>query len=508
MKILSAPDMKWVDEFTIKNEPVASIDLMERAAKACADALLCDPCEADSYLICCGPGNNGGDGLAIARLLNARNQPVTALLLAPENALSIDCKINRDRMLKQYPELLIQAENIPQGFTIPKGVTIIDALFGTGLSKPPASPFSDLIDMINNSGNRVVSIDLPSGMFSDRSSIHPGSIIVKASKTLTFQFLKQAMVVGENAPFLGEVDILDIGILHESLSGIDIRWEMTEPSSLRHILKPRNPVSHKGMYGHTLLAAGGKGKMGAAILAARAHVRSGAGLLTVLVPESEAGIIHCAVADAMVETYDLFGDLCNQALLPGAFRIGAGPGMGTSAAAEKLLENILSNSTQPVVLDADALNILAANPRLFQQVPKSSILTPHPGEFRRLAGNWENDFEKLELQRSKAKEWGHYVLLKGYRSSIATPEGHLYFNPTGNPGMAKGGSGDVLTGLLSGLISRGYQPLETLLLGTWLHGRAGDLAVSKFSMEGLCAGDLPDFLSMAWVELVNPQPAG
>lgn len=508
MKILSVREMQQADQFTIKNEPVSSIDLMERAAKACVEALLCDPSAVDPFLICCGPGNNGGDGLAIARLLAERNKPVTALLLASEDALSGDCRINRDRLSKLSPDLLIQSGRIPQGFTIPNGVIIIDALFGTGLTRSPVSPFSELIDLINNSGNQVVSVDLPSGMYTDKSSLSQGGRMVKASKTLTFQYLKQAMMVAENASYLGDIQILDIGLLPEALSGMDIRWETTEPSLLRHFLKPRDPVSHKGAYGHTLLAAGGKGKMGAAVLAARAHIRSGAGLLTMLVPETEAGTIHCAVPDAMVETYDLNGLVCNQVLQTGAFRIGAGPGLGTSAYAEKLLETLISDSNQPMVLDADALNILAKYPGLFQKVPKSSILTPHPGEFRRLAGNWENDFEKIELQRSVAKDRGLYILLKGYRTSIATPEGYLYFNPTGNPGMAKGGSGDVLTGLLSGLITRGYPPLESLLLGTWLHGRAGDLAAEVFTLEGLCAGDLPDFLPMAWRELVNPFATG
>lgn len=505
MKIVSAQEMQQADRFTIKNEPVASIDLMERAAGACVKSLLNNPISAGPFLICCGPGNNGGDGLAIARLLSERNQQVTALLLAPGSQLSDDCKVNRDRLKDSYPDRLIECEQLPSGFSIPEGVIVVDALFGTGLSKPLASPFSDLVNLINRSGARIISIDLPSGMYSDRSSIVPDCTIVKACKTLTFQYLKQAMVVSENTPFLGEVELLDIGLLPESLSGMGIRWEMTEPSLLKKFLKPRSPVSHKGNFGHSLLAAGSKGKMGAAIMAARAHIRSGAGLLTMLVPENTESVIHCAVPDAMVETYEeASGNWISKHLKWSDFCIGAGPGLGTSEASVALLETLFKKASRPMVLDADALNILSLNPEMLEQVPKSSILTPHPGEFRRLAGGWENDFEKLALQKSKSKEWGHYILLKGYRSSIATPEGFLYFNPTGNPGMAKGGSGDVLTGLLTGLLSRGYSPPETLLLGTWLHGRAGDLAVEKMTQEGLCANDLPDFLPMAWMEIINP----
>lgn len=504
MKILSVQEMQQADGFTIKNEPVASVDLMERAAGVCVEALMNDPSTSGSFLVCCGPGNNGGDGLAIARLLCERNQQVTALLLAPGNRLSSDCKVNRNRFKGSYPNRLIESENLPPGFSIPLGVIVVDALFGTGLSKPLASPFSDLVNLINRSGARIISIDLPSGMYSDSSSIAAECTMVKASRTLTFQFLKQAMVVGENVPFLGEVEILDIGLLPESLSGMDIRWEMTELSSLKHFLKPRNPVSHKGHYGHSLLAAGGKGKMGAAILAARAHVRSGAGMLTMLVPETTEGIIHCAVPDAMVEVYDgASGNWIAEPLRWSDYCIGAGPGLGTSEASVTMLKRLINKASRPMVLDADALNILSLNPEIIEQVPKFSILTPHPGEFSRLAGGWENDFEKLALQRSKSKEWGHYILLKGYHSSIATPDGYLFFNPSGNAGMAKGGSGDVLTGLLTGLLSRGYSPLETLLSGSWLHGRAGDLASEKLTLEGFCAGDLPDFLPYALRELYS-----
>lgn len=504
MKIVSAKEMQQADRFTIKNEPVASKDLMERAAGACVKSLLNNPISAGPFLICCGPGNNGGDGLAIARLLSERNQQVTALLLAPGSQLSDDCKVNRDRLEDSYPGRLIECEQLPSGFSIPEGVIVVDALFGTGLSKPLASPFSDLVNLINRSGPRIVSIDLPSGMYSDRSSIAPDCTIVKASRTLTFQFLKQAMLMGENAPFLGEIEILNIGLLPETLSGMDIRWEMTEPSMLKKFLKPRNPVSHKGNFGHSLLAAGSKGMMGAAIMAARAHIRSGAGLLTLLVPETTEAIVHGAVPDAMVETYDTAsGNRVTEHLKWSDYCIGAGPGLGTSDASVTILKTLFNKASRPMVLDADALNILSLNPEMLKQVPQSSILTPHPGEFRRLAGGWKNDFEKLALQKSKSKEWGHYILLKGYRSSMATPNGFLYFNPTGNPGMAKGGSGDVLTGLLTGLLSRGYTPLETMLLGSWLHGRAGDLAAEKLSIEGFCAGDLPDFLPYAFLELLS-----
>jgi NAD(P)H-hydrate epimerase len=307
--------------------------------------------------------------------------------------------------------------------------------------------------------------------------------------------MKPALLLQENAEFTGSVEVLDIGLIH--VPDRPVRYHQTDPAIISSIYKPKIAFSHKGTFGHGLLVTGGTGKMGAAVLAANGYLRSGAGLLTLLIPEAGVPILQTAVPEAMVVTFasDKLPELATYDV------VGAGPGLGTGEAQQKLIEYLIENTSCQLVLDADAINVIANNPYLINKLKPGTILTPHPGEFKRLAGSWENDFYKLELQQKFSVEHQVYVILKGKNSSISCPDGQTWFNPTGNPGMAKGGSGDILTGLITGLAASGYDSLQSCLLGTWLHGLAGDIAAAKLTQEGMNASDIIQHLPEAWKQV-------
>jgi ADP-dependent NAD(P)H-hydrate dehydratase / NAD(P)H-hydrate epimerase len=500
MKILSAEEIRLWDQYTIENEPVLSIDLMERASGKCVDWLLEHYPYASSFAIFCAKGNNGGDGLAIARLLIKQNYHVTVYILEFGHLGTHDFQINLARLhkLPQADIHFIQSED--QFHSFPDGQVLIDALFGSGLNRGLEGLTSKLVEHINRSDHQIVSIDIPSGLFTDRSS--KGFLSVIADHTLSFQCYKPAFLFAENEEAIGDIHLLDIGLHNGFLQTMESRFELIDDTIIHSIHKPRKKFSNKGTYGHALLVAGSYGKMGAAVLSAKACLRSGIGLLTCHIPGCGYDIMQTSVPEAMVVTDS------NNNINTGSTEdlsiyeaIGIGPGIGTAAETKMLLREILDAHRNPLVLDADALNIMASQKDLLMLIPAGSILTPHPKEFERLFGETANDFERVLLAMQKAKELNCIILVKGHHTFIATADGRGFFNSTGNAGMATGGSGDVLTGIMTGLLAQGYSSIETAILGTYLHGLAGDLAAKDLSMEAMVAGDIINYMCKAFLTI-------
>jgi len=503
MYILTATQMRRADQFTMENEPINSIDLMERAASKCFDWFCVNFDKHQFIHLFCGPGNNGGDGLALARMLYGAGYQIKATLLQLDSNLSADCRCNLERLKNidnHVVDVVINNHQFPE---IKPDAIIVDAIFGTGLTRNIDGVIGRFVERINGSGNEIISIDLPSGINSDNTSLNPENNIIKAYKTLTFQFLKPGLLVGENSTYFGQVHVLNIGLLLPPGFEKEVNSYLVDQSLIEQIYVPKWEFSHKGNFGHGLLITGEKGKMGAAILCAGGFLRSGGGLLSLLVPEEGISIVQSAVPEAMVIVKDDHSADEYIASMDQFNVVGIGPGIGKGDSATMHVKTLIESFKKPIILDADALNILSSHPEWLSSLPPNSILTPHPGEFKRLVGGWKTDFEKLEKQRDFAQKHQVFLILKGKNSSIASPNGKMYFNPTGNSGMAKGGSGDVLTGLLTGILASGYSQLNTCLLGTYIHGLAGDLAAAKLTKEAMKAGDLIDFLPDAWKKITS-----
>lgn len=500
MKIFTAAQIRRWEQHTMQQQNIASLELMQRAAIACFEWIE-EKMKRDfseTFHIFCGRGNNGGDGLALAALLLQAGYNVKTYLLPATGKQSADFETNLLGLQKLNSPILVLAseKDFP---VLPKEDCVIDAMYGTGLNRPLQDIAAQLAQHINDAGCTTICIDLPSGMYTDESS--KDLVKVHANYTLSFQHFKTGFLLPENEAALGEVQLLDIGLDADFATTEPAAFTMLDKKLIRDIYRPRKQFAHKGNFGHALLLAGGTGKMGAAVLCAQACLRSGAGLVTVQVPVETAPILQISTPEAMVATSDLT-NISNYSALS------IGPGIGTDAAAVASLQNILEllsarNDQQkkiPIVLDADALNILSADEKLLAQLPGGSILTPHPKEFERLFGKANNDFERLDLALLQAKKLQCYIVLKGHYSFIACPDGAGYFNSTGNAGMATGGSGDVLTGILTGLLAQRYSPLHACLFGVYLHGLAGDIAADIHSQEAMLAGDIILCLGQAFKE--------
>jgi hydroxyethylthiazole kinase-like uncharacterized protein yjeF len=493
LKILNTSQIKELDDYTIKHEPIASIDLMERACHAFVSWFTRHVEVTKKVGVVCGTGNNGGDGLGIARLLNEWSYPVKVWIVRGTVPESPDFKLNLDRLRGKVEIFEIVAES-DQGLFEDRDV-LIDAIFGSGLSRPAEGIYAQAIRCINNTGALRVSVDIPSGLMAGKPSYGE---IVKAHDTITFQLPKLSFLLPETSAFVGDWHVVDIGLSKEFIEKADTNNFLVEKSDIQNILHPRSKFQHKGNFGHALLITGSHGKLGAAILSARAAMRSGVGLLTLHVPKCGYEIIQASVPEAMVSVDESELIFSSVPETKNFNAIGIGPGIGQDKQTVRALTKLLEKLDNPVVLDADALNIIGANQELFRLVPKGSILTPHPKEFERLLGSWSTDFERLEKQMEFSRKTNTVVLLKGAHTSIATPEGKIYFNNTGNPGMATGGSGDVLTGLITGLLAQGYSSSDSAILGAWIHGLAGDLAANALSEHALIASDIIDHIPAAF----------
>ncbi len=504
MKILSAEQIREWDQYTITNEPVASIDLMERAAARCSEWLMKNYPTAEGFAVFCGKGNNGGDGLAIARMLLQNNYIVTVYILAPAAADmqkgTEDFQTNLARLhLSELADVhYIQTEeNI---HPVPDEWVVVDALLGSGINRPLDGLTATLVAHLNSSGQLIISIDIPSGLFADQSA--KGMLTIQATHTLSFQCYKLAFLFAENETAVGEVHIMDIG-LHPDYPGLaDTKMEMIQASLIESVYKPRKKFAHKGHFGHALVIAGSYGKMGAAVLAAQSCLRSGVGLLTAYIPGCGYSIMQSSVPEAMVITdkdEKMITGVQTDTSIYDAIAIG--PGIGTHGSTIDAIQKLITTCRHPVVLDADALNGIALNKDMLAQIPEGSVLTPHPKEFERLFGACANDFARAELASGKAKALNVVIVLKGHYTLIATPGGQQFFNTTGNAGMATGGSGDVLTGIITGLLAQGYDSVQAALLGVYLHGLAGDLAAATISQEAMAAGDIISHIGHAFRRL-------
>jgi NAD(P)H-hydrate epimerase len=498
--ILNAQQIKDWDQYTILHEPIASIDLMERAAAKCVEWIDKQQWQKKTFKIFCGKGNNGGDGLAIARLLFELDYSVSVYILEFGKAGAEDFQINLERLHElSFTEIhfLQSKENFP---LINTDEILIDALFGSGLNKPLEGLSADVVDHINHSKALVVSVDLPSGLSIDRSSKE--NKVIEADYTLTFQSYKLGLVMQENASFIGEVQLLDIGLHRDYLQNQNFDQVFINERLVKELFQPRNAFAHKGSFGHALMIAGSYGKMGAAVLTAKACLHSGVGLLTCYIPKCGYQIMQTALPEAMVLT-DTNETIVAQ--LPNEIEkysvIGIGPGIGVANETQNLISFICRRYKKYLVIDADGLNCLSAQKELLMQLPRFSVLTPHPKEFDRLFGEHQNDFERFNTSKEKSAELNVVIVLKSHHTAVVTPEGRTFFNSTGNAGMAKGGSGDVLTGIITSLIAQNYSPQHATILGVYLHGLAGDFAADAISQQTMVASDIITFLSRAFLSL-------
>lgn len=497
LKILSSNQIRHADQFTIKKEPITSIDLMERASSAFTDWFLDKFPHGVEVYIFCGIGNNGGDGLAIARMLTLRKYRVRVFVIGDIEQGSKEFKINFKRLRKLIDIELLKTNN--QFPTIKKEGVIIDAIFGSGLSRIVEGFYADVINFINYQNLTRVSVDISSGLLADKFT--EGNAIIKPDFTVAFQVPKLAFMFPENYHYVGEWEVIDIGLNKQYIEGLDSRFHLLEEEDFSEVFKPRDKFAHKGRAGKALLIAGSTGKAGAAILSARAILRSGAGLLTIRAPQESLITLQTAIPEAMVDL-DANNDYFSFPPSVKAYNsIGIGPGLGVNIVTSKALDQLLKICDSPLVLDADALNILADNNSRLREIPNDSILTPHPKEFERLVGKWQNDFEKLEKQIAFSIKFSVNVVVKGAHSCITNKKGEVFFNDTGNPGMATGGSGDVLTGIITGILAQGVSPEMALKAGVYIHGMAGDIAVEKTGEISMIASDIIDSLPAAFMRI-------
>jgi NAD(P)H-hydrate epimerase len=501
MKIPNVGQIREADAYTITHEPIASIDLMERAAGKCFQWLLLNYGRGVTYKIFCGTGNNGGDGLVIARMMAEKNISVETYVVRFSEKCSDDFNANYQRLSK-FNKVKLADINAAADFPLLQDSdVIIDAIFGSGLSKPVTEGIAaDVIKRINKTKATVIAIDIPSGLFADDNSTNTGEI-VHAKETLTFQFPKLSFLFAGNEPYVGKWMVLPIGLHKDFIREMKVNNFLAEAEDCHSILKPRSNFSHKGVFGHALLVCGSYGKMGAAVLSARSCIRSGAGLVTAHVPECGYTIMQTAAPEIMCNIDSNHKILTDNIDVSTYNAIGIGSGIGTDEMTQKALKLLIQNSGNPMVFDADAINILAENKTWLSFVPKNSIFTPHPKEFERLAGKSANENERQQLQIAFSKKYGVYVALKGAYTCISTPAGDCYFNSTGNPGMATAGSGDVLTGIITGLLAQKYTSFEACVLGVYVHGLAGDIAAKQLGFEALTANDIIAFMGKAFKKL-------
>ena len=499
MKIFSTDKIREADAFTIKNEPISSINLMERASTKLFEWIKKHVQADRTIIIFVGLGNNGGDGAALARMLSQNGYKVIINIIRYSDNASSDFLKNYQRLQNTKSLEINEVTNINDIAKIENNDVIIDAIFGSGLTRPITGFVAKIINFINLSNAITISIDIPSGLFADKTSILKNAEIIKADYTLSFQFPKLAFLFPENEMYVGNWQLLDIGLSSSFINSTPSPNNFINNDDAASLIKVRTKFSHKGNFGHALLIAGSYGKMGAAILAAKACLRAGVGLLHTHLPKSGVQIMQTSVPESMVSIDDCdnyFTKITNATVFN---TIGIGPGLGVEKQTQLAFKNLIQNTANPMVIDADALNILAINRTWLAFLPQGSIITPHPKEFFRLTGGgYNNDFERLEKQRQIARKHQIYIVLKGAHTSICSPNGDCFFNSTGNPGMATAGSGDVLTGVITGLLSSGYSPAAAAVLGVYLHGLAGDFAEKATGYESLIASDIIDKLGNAF----------
>ncbi len=494
--ILAPKQIYKAEQQTIKKQKITTTQLMEQAGAACFEWI-------DKHLkgasvkihIFCGIGNNGGDGLVIARKLIKHGYFVKTYIVNLSTKRSKDFLVNFEKLkeLGEWPEIINNKEQL-NNFEIDENAMIIDAIFGIGLNRTPQGIAKDTIQYLNQTNAYILSIDLPSGLFANEP-VTDKSTCIKAYQTITFETPKLAFLLPENELFSNKVEVIPIGLEKDFIQQKDVNYYLVEKSDILKKHKKRNNFSHKGTYGHSLLIGGSFGKIGAVTLASKASLKIGSGLVTAYIPKCGYTILQTSIPEVMVEI-DQNNQLefFNFKTKPNS--IGIGIGMGKSSKTVIGFEKFLKENAIPLVVDADALNILSENKKLLEYIPENSIFTPHPKELERLIGTWNNDYEKLEKAKKISDKYKIIVIIKGYRTAIIQAN-KIFFNPTGNPGLATAGSGDVLTGILTGLLAQGYTPINASILGVYLHGKSADLAMESETQETLIASDIISYLAKA-----------
>jgi len=501
IKVLTSDQLHAADQYTMDHEPVLSIDLMERAAHSLqfsiTEEIKISPHSA--FYIFCGYGNNGGDGLALGRLLYPDAESVNIFCLADKKQHTPDFNTNFERLIKipMVNHFLIKNENdFP---AIPENAVIIDAIFGSGLNKPLSGLPKKLVKFLNEQKSKRIAIDIPSGLFADHFT---ADISFHADHTITFHSPKFSFLFADNYESIGDVHTADIGLNKEFIASLPVKNFLLEEHDIRVRLQSRKKFDHKGKFGHAFIHAGNIGKMGAAIMCARACARTGAGLTTAHIPQNQSSLLNIAVPEVMTEEYSNSHALDLDLSKFSSFAFG--PGIGTHDHQRGTFFSLLKKISACAVFDADALNLLSEEKNWWKLIPENSILTPHPKEFERLAGKTSNWEERHNHQLKLSTEHSLFIILKGALTCITTPEGYSFFNPTGNPAMAKGGSGDVLTGMIVSLLAQHYSPQDACIISVYLHGLAADLAVEYESAESLLASDIIDRIGDAFRKIENP----
>lgn len=498
MKILSSAQIKACDNFTIKTLQISSLDLMEKAATSCVNFIISELPFPDKVIIICGKGNNGGDGLAIARLLEEKNYNVEVFIIEHSERSTKDFDENKKRFKGKIVHVHsgegLQLSTTPQ-------TLIVDAVLGNGLSRPLEGIIKEIIRKLNLLEGYKLAIDIPTGLFADIQNT-PDQEIFKANKTLTFQSPKLSFMFSENYPFTGDFEILNIGWPEEADQNLETNYYYVTPKEIKSIYKKREKFVSKHNFGHALIIAGSYGKVGAAVLATRACLRSGAGLTTAYSPECAYSILQSQAPEAMC-----ISDPENKFItaLPELVKynsVAVGSGIGLNNQTKSMVADLISECTVSLVMDADAINMLSENKTLLSTLRPDTILTPHMKEFERLTKICDNSHERLMLAIDLAKKYCIIIVLKGVHTAIINSDGRVYFNSTGNSSLAKGGSGDALTGIIAGHLAQGYSPLNSAILSVYVHGVAADVCIEKQSKESVIASDLIESLGEAFLRII------
>lgn len=504
MKIFDIEQLAEADRITIEKQKISSDELMERAASLVFKDIHSKLNGAQVPIkVFCGIGNNGGDGLVIGRLLLEQGYEVTVYVVNYSDNRSKDFLLNYDRIKEvnnDWPTLIKGEADFPE---LSDKDFIIDAMFGIGLNRPLEDWVGKLVEHINSSKAFIVAIDMPSGLFGDKIPSENDQVI-KANVTITFQSPKLIFFLPQAAEYIGDMQVIDIGLDRQYLSETIVNTQLIGKPEAKLLYTPRKSFAHKGDFGHSLIVGGSYGKIGSISLTARATLRTGAGLVTVYSPKCGYQILQTAIPEAMVLTdekeemlakidFDLSPDV-----------ICFGMGAGTAKETINAFKDLLKKTNNPMVIDADGINILSKEKELLKDLPENSVLTPHPGELKRLVGKWKDDFDKLEKVKKFSKKFKLIVVIKG-AYTITVYKDDLYVNNSGNPGMATAGSGDVLSGVITSLISQKYEPLIAAVLGVYLHGRTGDILAEELSYQGLIAGDIANNMGRAFLDLFKKE---
>ena len=483
MKILTAQQIKDCDSATIE-KGISSVSLMEKAARACVAWIDINLRSAQKFLIFCGTGNNGGDGFAMARMLYEKGFDIQVFIDKSKKNYTADANLNYKK-IRQIRGIEIRDFSEFSSINDDKAA-IIDAIFGYGLNRELSGKIRNVIETLNEQAVPKISIDIPTGLLADKITDEKATVL-KADYTLTFQFYKRSFLHPETGKFCGRITVLDIDLDRDFIDQTETEHFVTDDKLVKQIYRPRDPFAHKGTYGKSILVGGSYGKIGAVMMSALSALKTGSGLTFTIAPQCGNLILQSQVPEAM---FIQSGERSIEKIETQEKAVyGIGPGFGKEKQSQKALMDFLKSYKNPVVLDADALNILAENDKT-GLIPRHSVITPHPLEFERLFGKTQDSWERLELARKKAEELQIFIVLKDHHTAVITPERKVFYNITGNSGMAKGGSGDVLTGILTSLISQKYDIGEACIFGVWLHGRAGDFAAEAFSKEAMLPTDL------------------